>query len=214
MIRYQQLNLKNLNSQAEKLWDEIKKACLSSNGEYNYELVPKTDLGPIARIRVNKPNLVSSLIVLAALAKNNVWEKIYVANIVPQKPALDRLTMEEYNKILAAFKSDIVDKSIDLFQNMAIEYSSAQYSIEECIPKSYESFKSWISAFPLSYHQFDMERWYKFVSALHINREELGLDDFENCLTQDYRWSQEDAEEFSSRLSDELDLLKVYDSVR
>ncbi len=214
MTRYQQLSLKNLDSQAEKLWDEIKNACLTSGDNYIYELVPKTDIGPIARIHVNKSNLVSSFIVLAALVKNNVWEKIYVANIVPQKPASDRLTMEEYNKILAAFKSDIIDKSPRVFQNVAVEYSSAQYSIDECIPKSYENFKRWISAFPLSYHQFDMERWYEFVAALHINREELGLDDFENCLTQDYRWSQEDAEEFSSRLSDELDLLKVYDSVR
>lgn len=214
MIRYQQLNLKNLNSQAEKLWDEIKNACFTSGDNYIYELVPKTDFGPIARIEVRKPNLAPSIIILAALVKNNEWEKIYVANIIPSKPSADRLSMKEYNEILSAFKSDVIDKAILIAPNVEIEYFSAEYSIKECIPESYDGFKRWISAFPLSYHQSDMENWYRFVSELHINGEELGLDDFENCLTQDYRWSQEDAEDFSSRLSDELDLLKVYDSVR
>lgn len=214
MIRYQQLNLKKLNSQAEKLWNEINNACLTSGDNYIYELVPKTDFGPIARIEVRKPNLAPSIIILAALVKNNEWEKIYVANIIPSKPSSDRLSMEEYNDILSAFKSDVIDKAILIAPNVEIEYFSAEYSIEDCIPESYHHFERWMNGYPLSYHQNDMDNWYKFVSELHRNGEELGLDDFENCLTQDYRWSQEDAEDFSSRLTDELELLSVYDSLR
>ena len=214
MIRYQHLSIKNMQSQAEKLWNEIEIVCESKKTDYKYEPVKKSDLGPIARIEVSKSNLIPSIIILAALVKNNEWEKIYVANIIPSKPSSDRLSMEEYNDILSAFKFDVMDKAVLITPNVEIKYNSAEYSIEDCIPESYHHFERWMNGHPLSYHQNDMDNWYRFVSELYINGEELGLDDFENCLTQDYRWSQEDAEDFSSRLSDELDLLKVYDSVR
>lgn len=213
MRRYQRLSIKNLQAQAEALWNEITKECQSQGPDYMYELVDKTSLGPVARIIVNKPGLVSSIIVLAALKKDNEWEKIYVANIMPQKSGADRISIDKYNAILSTFKTDIIDKAIAAAPNAKLEYLASEYSIQDCIPETYDRFHAWIKGYPLSYHPNDMERWYEFVSALHINGEELGLEDFENCLTQDYHWSYEDAEDFSSRLSDELELLKVYDGM-
>lgn len=213
MRRYQRLNITNLHTHAEALWNEITEVCQLQGSDYMYEPVEKTSIGPVARIIINKPELVPSIIVLAALKKDEEWEKIYVANVIPQKSGVDRLSIDQYNAILNAFKGDVIDKAIAEAPNVKLEYWSSEYTIQDCIPKTYNKFISWIKGFPLSYHQSDMENWYEFVSSLHNNGEELGLDDFENCLTQDYHWSCEDAEDFSSRLSDELELLKVYDSM-
>lgn len=216
MKRYQELSIKDTPEQILHLWEAVERLCNINTALFQFNEI-NTKVGTasekVARISITSSNLLPSIVVLV-ISNDNGLSKVSVANIIPDKQSMNKLTMQEYNDILKYFKENVIDKIIKDFPNSNVEYLSDSYTIEECIPFSFTLFKSWISQYPLSYHAFDMERWHEFVSSLHQHNENLSLDAFENSLIQDYHWNEEEAEHFSSMMSDELELLKVYDRMR
>ena len=118
--------------------------------------------------------------------------------------------LELYNELLDMDKSDVFGY-ISGIQKNEIEENSGNYTIEEFIPNSFEKLNNWLNEYPLSLHQFDINRWYDFVIALHQNKENLPVDILVQYLQEEYNWKEKDVEKIALRLESDLSLLKYYD---
>lgn len=146
------------------------------------------------------------IILLISFEENSVK----IINIVPdRKSNIVTLGIDQYNQVLDFFKEDIFVRIQEEYGN-EINETTANYSIEEIIPKSSECLKSWLNAHPLSGHPYDQERWFKFLISLVENDESLSLDDFAKYLKEYKNWNDEDIEKFELKLEEELALLEYY----
>jgi len=139
---------------------------------------------------------------------------VSVVNIVPMpESGTSHIEPEEYNQLLELFKVDVFD-AIAKSQGNKIETNSEDYTIQELIPLSFGKLNTWLSAYPLSSHQLDTNRWYDFVISLHQNDEHLSLDDFGKYIKEEYGWDDEDINKAELRLESHLDLIEYYDNHR
>lgn len=133
-----------------------------------------------------------------------------IVNIVPtQDSGYSSLEKEVYNKILQYFVDRVLTPVNAGKYNVYTNKES--YSLEEQIPLSRNAFFQWVDAFPLSHHPHDQERWLNFVIALHKNKEDLSISDFEEWLQTEKDWSYDEIDYFSSKLEYGLELLEKYD---
>ena len=139
---------------------------------------------------------------------------VSIVNIVPMlERGTSELSPEVYNKILELFKEDVFEQ-IKKERGNSIETNDEDYSIEEVIPKSFSKLNAWLSGYPLSSHPNDTQRWYDFVISLHVNHENLSLDDLDAYIEENYHWSDDDIKKIELRLESHLDLLDYYDGDR
>lgn len=183
----------------------IKDQCIASS--YNVEVYTTFGTNDTISVIFDKEGFPICRLILVASQEER---SIKIVNIVPsQKSGLSSLGMDLYNQILDAFRDDVFIPIGESFGNV-IEETNADYTIEEVIPKSYQSLKIWLNAYPLSGHQYDQERWFNFLISLINNDEYLSLDDFSKYIKENYSWHEEDIEKFELKLEEELALLKYY----
>lgn len=133
-----------------------------------------------------------------------------IVNIVPtQDSGYSSLEKEEYNRILQYFVDSVLNP-INAGK-YKVYTNKESYSLEEQIPLSWNAFFLWVDAFPLSHHPHDQQRWLNFVIALHRNKEDLSISDFEEWLQTEKDWSYDEIDYFSSKLEYGLELLEKYD---
>ena len=136
---------------------------------------------------------------------------VSILNIVPTtESGVSEIDCDTYNELLDMYKSDVFGY-ISGIQKNEIEENSGNYTIEEFIPNSFEKLNNWLNEYPLSLHQFDINRWYDFVIALHQNKENLPVDILVQYLQEEYNWKEKDVEKIALRLESDLSLLKYYD---
>ena len=141
-------------------------------------------------------------------------DSVSVVNIVPMPESGEsHRKPETYNKLLDSFASDVLKPLSDSNGN-EIKTNNEDYSIEEVIPQSFRKLDRWLSAYPLSTHQFDTNRWYDFVICLHETGESLSLDSFGKYLKERCGWDEDDINRIELRLESHLDLLEYYDNNR
>lgn len=212
MKRYQDLRVKCASEQqAVTLWNNIISSCKELQSVYRVDPmeIGMMEFKKIQNIYTRTITGIDVRIVLTLLA-NQQRTEIYVANIVPTAVQSERLTMDEYNVTLNVFKENVIDVNLKNEIDTHCAMSAASYELKDLIPMSFSVFEKWMNQSPLSYHPYDMERWYDFVIAVHKNGEELAGEDLEKALQEDYHWRVEDANLFSEKLEDELELLKRY----
>lgn len=152
-----------------------------------------------------------SRIVLCSLSNE---KSIAIVNVIPMpESGTTHIGYETYNKLLDIFKNEVFFYIHEKYLN-EIKETSEDYTIEEIIPRSYKKLNTWLSAYPLSSHQYDTNRWYDFIITLHQTREKLSLDDFGKYIRENYNWEEEDIEKMELKLESHLDLLEYYDHNR
>lgn len=162
-------------------------------------------------VYINVKDLPYSRIVICAQSDEDC---ISIVNIVPMPESGESHIMPEiYNKLLDIFASDVLKPFSDTNGN-EIKTNNEDYSIEDLIPQSFCKLDRWLSAYPLSTHQFDTNRWYDFVISLHETGEYLSLEAFGKYLEERCGWDEDDIDRMELRLESHLDLLEYYDNNR
>ena len=138
--------------------------------------------------------------------------KIKVINIVPFNHSAFRIEIEDYNRIIDEFYNKIVLPSID--NRHHIEITSGEYTLQEVIPKSFESLNIWAACpgapnAPFS-HQLDLELWFEFLCQMIKNGEEMSSGQLEQWLAEEKQWSEDVIEETILKYEEELALLGFY----
>lgn len=181
-----------------------------SEGE-GYRVDRYSSLGNNATLAVfvQEKDLIYSRVILCA--KEN---SVAIINIVPMSESgVSHIRLGDYNKILDYFRDKIFVKVSEEYGNK-IKENSENYTLSEIIPKSYPVLETWLNNNPLSGHPLDEERWFDFVISLHENKEILPISDFETFLFDEQGWDGLDIDEFSLKLTSQLDLLVYYDEHR
>lgn len=156
-------------------------------------------------------DLPSSRLIICTVEESHC---VSIVNIVPNSESgIFHIECGEYNLILDSYKDKVFVSINESFGNQ-IDENSEDYNLEELIPFSFPALKSWLNMYPLSGHSDDEKRWFAFVVALHVNKEELSLSDFEKYLEENYGWAEKVIESFSIKLSSQLELLEYYDTHR
>lgn len=135
----------------------------------------------IVRIVSTYKNTTKAKLILRA--KRSVIE---VVNIIPYESKPGGISIKEYNIIIEAFKSLVVDK-IDVGNK--VELSSPELSLETMIPQSYGLFINWVEHVihgdnaPFE-ESLSLCLWYDFLISLRTNNEynNLSTSDLELCL--------------------------------
>ena len=162
-------------------------------------------------VYINVEGLPYSRIVICAQSDEDC---ISIVNIVPMPESGEsHIKPEIYNILLDTFASDVLKPFSDTNGN-EIKTNNEDYSIEDIIPQSFCKLDRWLSAYPLSSHQFDTNRWYDFVISLHEKGESLSLDTFGKYLKERCGWDEDDINRMELRLESHLDLLEYYDNNR
>ena len=185
MERFRELTIQCDNSDAAlKMLEIIKQACnkppfVSQEKPTNtYEHQDKT----IARILSTYPNTTQAKLIIRA--KDSVVE---IVNIIPYESKPDGISIKEYNIILEAFKSLVVDK-IDTGNK--VDFSSPEFSLETQIPLSYCHFLEWVKSISDKDAPFENQDssniWYDFIISLVTNNEcdKLSSSDLELWLRE------------------------------
>ncbi len=157
---------------------------------------------------VQLPDLPKARLMLSVYQSDGNWV-LSVVNIIPTADSgSSSLDKEAYNRILQYFVETVLEPvNAGKYEIITNEEN---YTLQELIPRSWDDFKLWIEAFPLSHHPLDEERWMNFVISLYRNDEHLSMGDFEDWLRTEKGWSYEDIDYFSSRLEYGIELLEKY----
>lgn len=169
----------------------------------------KGTFGNYIAFLINTEELPKVRLVLSVYKTEGIFT-LSIVNIVPtQDSGFSSLDKEVYNKILQYFVDSVLTPvnagKYKVYTNLE------SYTLEEQIPLSWNAFFLWVDAFPLSHHPHDQERWMNFVIALHKNKEDLSISDFEEWLQTEKGWSYDEIDYFSSKLEYGLELLEEYD---
>lgn len=136
---------------------------------------------------------------------------VSIANIVPMpQSGVSHIEPVIYNQILEKFILEILQPIQDK-TSYVVTTNKEDYTIQEIIPKSFPLLHQWISAYPLSCHQFDTHRWFEFIISLHKNQEELSLETFGSYLKEECQWQDDIIDNLELKLGYSLDLLGYYD---
>lgn len=137
---------------------------------------------------------------------------IRVINIVPFKSSVFRIEVGEYNTIIDEFYQKIVRPTIgDKYQ---ITLTSGDYTLQEIIPQSFEALRIWVHSpgapnAPFS-HQFDLERWFEFLSQMTENGETMESGQLEQWLREELNWPEDIIDKTILKYEEEIDLLDYY----
>ena len=207
MKRYRDCTiLCNKNQNAEQLMQEVETTSISKG--YKVERTSSLVNNDALLVTIKINGLPASTIVLGVYSEG---KGVSILNIVPlTESGVSHIDIETYNKILDIFKDDVFQEIHNRHYN-SIETNKEDYTIQETIPKSFEKLNRWLNGYPLSSHQFDTNRWYDFVIALHKSGESLPLDTLGNYVKERYRWKEDDITKMELRLESHLDLLEYYD---
>lgn len=207
MKRYRDCTiLCNKNQNAEQLMQEVETTSISKG--YKVERTSSLVNNDALLVTIKIKGLPASTIVLGVYSEG---KGVSILNIVPlTESGVSHIDIETYNKILDIFKDDVFQEIHNRHYN-SIETNKEDYTIQEIIPKSFDKLNQWLNGYPLSSHQFDTNRWYDFVIALHKSGESLPLDTLENYVKERCRWKEEDITKMELRLESHLDLLEYYD---
>ena len=210
MKRYRDCTiLCNKNQNTEQLMQEVETISISKG--YKVERTSSLVNNDTLLVNIKIKGLPASTIVLGVYSEG---KGVSILNIVPlPESGVSHIDIETYNKILDIFKDDVFQDIHNKHYN-SIETNKEDYTIQETIPKSFEKLNRWLNGYPLSSHQFDTNRWYDFVIALHKSGESLPLDALGNYVKERYRWKEDDITKMELRLESHLDLLEYYDNNR
>lgn len=137
---------------------------------------------------------------------------VRVINIVPFKSSTFRIEIEEYNTIIDTFYQKIVQPTIG--NKYQITLTSGDYSLQEIIPRSFESLRMWTQSpgaphAPFS-HQYDLERWFEFLSQMMDNGETMESGQLEQWLREELSWPEDIIDMTILKYEEEIDLLDYY----
>lgn len=199
----------NKNQNPEQLLQEVENTTVSKG--YQIERTSSLVNNDTLHVKIKANGLPVSNMVLGV---HSGEEGVSILNIVPlPESGVYHIDIETYNKILDLFMNDVF-QDIHNRQSNSIKTNKEDYTIQEIIPKSFEKLNRWLNGFPLSSNQFDTNRWYDFVIALHKSGESLPLDTLGKYIEERYRWEEEDITKMELRLESHLDLLEYYDNNR
>ena len=140
----------------------------------------KGTFGNYIAFLINTEELPKVRLVLSVYKTEGIFT-LSIVNIVPtQDSGFSSLDKEVYNKILQYFVDSVLTPVNA--GKYKVYTNQESYTLEEQIPLSWNAFFLWVDAFPLSHHPHDQERWMNFVIALHKNKEDLSISDFEEWL--------------------------------
>ena len=207
MKRYRDCTiLCNKNQNTEQLMQEVETTSISKG--YKVERTSSLVNNDALLVTIKIKGLPASTIVLGVYSEG---KGVSILNIVPlTESGVSHIDIETYNKILDIFKDDVFQEIHNRHYN-SIETNKEDYTIQQIIPKSFDKLNQWLNGYPLSSHQFDTNRWYDFVIALHKSGESLPLDTLEKYVKERCRWKEEDITKMELRLESHLDLLEYYD---
>jgi len=210
MKRFKDCSISCIQGQnADELASLIKEKCIEES--YKVEEHTAFRANDTLTVFLNKKEYPICRLILSISTEENC---VKIINIVPDRRAgRSSLDKELYNQILDSFKEDIFLSIAERFGNEIYE-TCADYTIEDIIPKSSESLKTWLGAYPLSGHTYDQVRWFDFLISLIKNNETLGVDDFVQYIKENDAWSEEDVERFELKFEEELALLEYYNERR
>ena len=210
MKRYRDCTLVcNDNQTPEQLLDLVESVAL----EKGYKVVHNTSIVniPTLLIKLNSNELPASNIVLGI---NKSVNGVSIINIVPLVDSgVTHINIDTYNQILELFKDDVFQKVREDNSNKIVT-NNEDYTIQEIIPRSFNKLDLWLNGYPLSFHQYDINRWYDFVISLHKTGEFLSLDTLGQYVKERCGWSEDDITQMELRLESQLSLLEYYDEYR
>ncbi len=207
MKRYKECSLYCIENQdLQSLLDLVMQT--SESKGYNIERFTSFSENDSLAVYLHEFGLPYSRLIICADAEK---QTLPIVNIVPMPESkVSHIGHSEYNKLLDSFRKKVYDVIKEQYGNRISE-TTEEYTIEDIIPLSYKALNNWLSAYPLSGHPYDEERWDRFIVTLHKNNEYLPIQDFENYIKEKYGWDDEDIDKFSSKLESELKLLEYYD---
>ena len=154
------------------------------------------------------PELPKVRLMLSVCQCEGKW-LLSIVNIIPTSDSgFSSLDKGGYNQILQYFVDNVLGP-VNAGRYVVCT-NEENYTLEELIPRSWDKFKMWVEAFPLSHHPHDEDRWMDFVISLYRNSEHLSISDFEEWLKENKQWAYEDIDYFSSRLEYGIELLGKY----
>lgn len=199
----------NENQTIENLMESIKQVLIDKGYEYSTQSSSINKATIVVQIKLE--DYPQSRLILGYYSEKR---GVSILNIIPKIESGDsRLDYDTYNHILDSFKDDVFLYIQNLNKN-TIDENSANYTMEDIIPLSFEKLNSWLKGYPLSTHQYDTNRWYDFVISLHQSGEELSTGILAQYLSEEYNWTEEDVAKIELRLESHLSLLEYYDNYR
>lgn len=188
-----------------QLLSEVEDVCTALQFKTNRTSVIKSRPCVIVELELNK--LPSSRVVVSVFDDR---ECVGIVNIVPLKSSgLSSLDYDTYNSILDAFKAAVFEE-IQKSKSNIIEETTAEYTIEELIPRSCGYLNVWLNNYPLSWHPSDERRWFDFLIALVMNNETLGVEDLSKYIKEKYNWDESDLLDVELKYEGQMRLLRYY----
>lgn len=188
--------------------NEVKGKCSSGHFVFDEELEKQyAHNDDVAHIIVSIPSFPNALLILYV---SNC--KLSVINVIPYQQSADSIDRETYNNIIDEFYFQVL---LPIFGEESIEKTSAEISMKDLIPKSFESLDNWAhcpGAPNAPYgHQDDLYMWFKFLCNLRKNQEELSSGNLEQWLREDVQWENDVVNDAIIRYETETKLLDYYD---
>lgn len=211
MKRYKKLTIVCGNdANAIKELVNIENACVIPEFKYDEEIEKLYEPDDkMAHILVSIDDLPKAILLAWANEGN-----IKIINIVPYNRSVFRIEVDVYNAIIDEFYSKIVRPIIR--ERYIVEITSGEYSLQEIIPNSFNALVRWTKSpgapnAPFS-HQFDLERWFEFLSQMTRNHETMESGQLEQWLREELKWPENVIEETILKYEEEIDLLDYYEN--
>jgi hypothetical protein len=155
------------------------------------------------------------------LSKASVWvvitnEELTITNITPNE--IGSLGVVMYNTILQTFYEDFLAKFLDEDMRNKVFITGEESSLSDVLSEeTFKALQKWERCCdhtsPITYN-LDRLMWFEFIILLHKDDTKLDMDDFEQWLQEDCKWSSvlnDIITDLRNNLEYSLDLLTHYD---
>ena len=203
------LSIKDLNnSQVFDLFDSF---CRSNAGfelkkEKSDQYAKDTDGRAFIIIHALRcPETQTAIIAITKKTKRT----LYLANIVPKEK--QQLSVNEYNQIASNFFNAFRQHLKVINSEVSVRITKENIGLEEIIPGKLtrKHFERYMSAYPLSFHPFDVELLDFFICVLFRYRSSVDVTRLKRYLVEDIGWQEKYASWCIGRVETGLDILKA-----
>ena len=162
-----------------------------------------------------------AFLLIERLSKASVWvvitnEELTITNITPNE--IGSLGVVMYNTILQTFYEDFLAKFLDEDMRNKVFITGEESSLSDVLSEeTFKALQKWERCCdhtsPITYN-LDRLMWFEFIILLHKDDTKLDMDDFEQWLQEDCKWSSvlnDIITDLRNNLEYSLDLLTHYD---